>query len=589
MKLATLNPIRALRSAYSYLTQRIADRRYWLTADSSSGVPVNHSTAMAFTVFARCVAIIAGDISALDLNLKRRRPDGGSELAVGHPDWPLWTLRPAPYLTRQRWIETLMGHVLTRGNAYCEIVRGAGAVGNRPTMLVPIDPTTIEPVGLYQDQVVYRYTPADGRPPAMVTGDRVLHVRGYSEDGLIGIAPLSVIRNSMGLAIGAENYGAALFKNGATPKGVLEYPGVLSDEDFEALRQSFQKNHSGENANRFAILDRGLKWSPTGIAPNDAQFLETRKFQMAEVAGWFGVPMHRLNSLEKATWSNVESLGLDYVRHTLTPWMVRIESEINAAFYPDGELYVEFNFDALTRGDSAARAKYYGEMFRVGGLNLNEIREKEGLNPIGDVGAIHWMPLNMAPAADVLSDPDLRTVGRTSGASAGEGETEGGGEGETDEARAARELSQYLARAICFARLLPQPPAPGPQPPVSSPAARAILADAARRVATKERRAVENAIQRHLARGAGDERGFCDWAQRFYPTQRLYYLTALKPAAELLGFADRLERSADEYFGVGASQISDMLLDTEALKQWAAGRDSAILAHLEPLISQEMA
>lgn len=545
-------PLRALRALYDHLTQRVSARRL-ITGDSSAGVLVSHTTAMALTVYARCVGIIAGDVSCLDLQLYRRRGDGGKELAALHPHWSLWTLRPAPYLTRQRWLECLMGHVLTRGNGYSEIEFRNG----RQAALHPIDPGAIELAGLYQDQPVYAYQhPQEGRQA--VPGSRVLHIRGYTEDGLTGVAPLRIIRNTLGLAIAQENYGASLFKNGAVPKGVLTYPGTLSDDDWAALKQSFERNHMGDNQNRFAILDRGLKWESTGINPDEAQFLESRKYSRAEIAGWFGVPLHRLNDTERATWANVESLGLDYVIYTLTPWITRLEQEINAQFYPDGEYFVEFNFDSLARGDSAARANYYRTLFGMGALTLDEIRRREGMNPVPGVGAIHWIPLNIAPAEDVLENPD---VGQQSAQT--------------------RALTEYLQR------MLPHLPVINPAGPATDQA-RAVAEDAARRVVRKETRALAGAIDRHLTRDK-DLHAFTGWAEKFYREQRDYFAAALGPAAALLGTADQLDRAADQYVRAAASQISDRLLDVPALRAWAAQREAQTASLIAPLISREMA
>ena len=228
---------------------------------------ISDAVAMQFLVFARCVAILAGDISCLGLRLYRRRADGGREEAIDHPDWRDWALRPNSYQTAQRWMEFMVGCVVSRGNSLAEIEWRGGRLGG----LHPIDPRQIEAVGLVDGKMLYRYHhPQKGE--IFVTGDQVLHFRGFSEDGLVGMPVLRMVRNALGLGIAQEQFGGSLFKNQAVPRGLLTYPGVLNEDDFEAIRQSWQRNQGGENSNRFAILDRGLTWAKTGIDPEEAQF-----------------------------------------------------------------------------------------------------------------------------------------------------------------------------------------------------------------------------------------------------------------------------------------------------------------------------
>jgi HK97 family phage portal protein len=550
MRFAQFNPIRALRTLYTYLTQRIADRRFYLWADSSAGVQVSHQVAMALSTYARCVAIIAGDMSCLDLVLNRRRGDGGKELAVGHPDWKIWNLRPAPYLTRQRFVEAQMSSVLTRGNGYSDIE----TAGGRLLALHPIDPRILQPLGIKDDKIIYQYDHPHGGN-LYPTSDQVFHLRGFSEDGLTGVPPLRCLRNSLGLAVAQENFAGALFKNGAVPKGVLTYPGALTDDDFEAVKESWKKQSGGENQNSIAILDRGVKWDPSGLSPEDCQFLESRRFQKGEIAGWFGVPMHRLNEMDRATWGNVESLGLEYVIYTLTPWMVRFEQEVNARFYPDGDYFVEFNFDSLLRGDLAARANYYRTLFGMGVLSINEIRRREGLNPTAEVGDIHWMPLNLAPATDVLASPDQRGLLASSG---------------TRESPAL----DNSALADYFRRMLPHLPGANPAGPPAEQA-RAFAEDALRGVLRAQGRVLAAMIEQDLGDGHDDLHRFARRADGFLRGQRQPLVEALAPLAAIAGGQEQIEAAADAEIQDAASQISARLLDRTRLRAWVAGREAA--------------
>jgi HK97 family phage portal protein len=547
MRFAALNPIRAVRALFSYLTQRIADRRFWVWGDSSSGVQISHEVAMQFAVFARCVAILAGDISCLGMRLFRRRADGGKEEAFDHPDRRYWTLAPNAYQSHQRWMEFMVGCLVSRGNSCSEIEWQGGRLAG----LHPIDARQIECIGLVEDKMIYRYAhPTRGQ--IWVNSDQVLHLRGYTEDGLVGVPVLRMVRNALGLGIAEEQFGASLFKNQAVPRGCLSYPGVLSDDDFEAIKQTWQRNQGGENSNRFAILDRGLTWQSTGISPNESQFLESRKFQRAEIAGWFGVPLHRLNDLEKLSFNNVEQIGIDYVTYTLLPWLVRIEQEINRVFYPDGQVWVSFSLESLLRGDLAARANYYKSLFGMGVLTINEIRHREGLNAIGPLGDINWMPLNVAPAQEVLSP--------------------------IAERQAPALAAEYLQK------MLPHLPLVNPAGPPDAQV-RSVLLDAARRVTRKEVRAVCGAIDRYLASGQpGGLHAFVEWGNRFYAEQRQYFLSALAPASGLLAVSD-LERRADQYVRGQQSRISDNLLETGKLRAmvaaWDAEQPAAIVESLE--------
>jgi hypothetical protein len=379
--------------------------------------------------------------------------------------------------------------------------------------------------------------------------------------------------------VAQETYGARFFKNGSVPNGVLTYPGVLTDDDFTEIKSSWTKNQAGENQNGLAILDRGLTWTKTGIAPEEAQFLESRRASKADIAGWFGVPLYRLNELERATWSNVENVGQDYVTYTLVPWATRIESEINLRFYPEGEYFVEFDFTGLLRGDSQARSSYYRTLFGLGAMTINEIRHGEGFNPVGDVGDIHWMPLNIAPASDALTSPDQRGAGgwgATGSASAGgaTGSASAGG------ASAERALGEYLAR------MLPHLPIINPAGPPAEQA-RAVALDAAGRILRKESRALANAVQRHLARGRDDLHAFAAWGERFYAEQRDYFLQALRPAADLLGTAGQLDAAASAYVRDAMSQISAKILDVHDLAAWAAQRPGQAEALIESLLPPE--
>jgi HK97 family phage portal protein len=241
--------------------------------------------------------------------------------------------------------------------------------------------------------------------------DEILHIHGFSRDGIVGLSPIAYARESIGLGLAAQEYGARLFANNTTPKGVIEYPGKFKNQDtLNRLKEQIESAHRGlTNSHRMLILEEGMKWAQTGIAPEDAQFLQSRKFQIAEIARIFRIPPHMLGDLERATFTNIEHQSIDFVVHTIRPWLVRWEQEImRSLLLPSQQKthFAEFNVDALLRGDIKSRYDAHAVGIRNGWLNADEVRQLENMNPIPDgKGQQYMVPLNMAPAGGEPSDP----------------------------------------------------------------------------------------------------------------------------------------------------------------------------------------
>ena len=224
--------------------------------------------------------------------------------------------------------------------------------------------------------------------PILAPSD-VLHVLGLGYDGLVGYSPIAMAKNAVGLAMAAEEYGAKFFANGAAPSGVLEHPGTIKDP--ERIRQSWQSTFGGSsNSNKIAVLEEGLKYTPIAISPEQAQFLETRKFQINEIARIFRVPPHMLADLEKSSFSNIEQQSLEFVKYTLDPWVIRWEQAMNKALLLDSEkrtVFTKFNVDGLLRGDYASRMTGYATARQNGWMSANDIRALENLDRIpADLG-----------------------------------------------------------------------------------------------------------------------------------------------------------------------------------------------------------
>lgn len=359
---------------------------------STSGKVVNERTAMQMTAVYSCVRILAEAIASLPLFVYRYRDDGNKEKYMEHPLWHVLHDEPNPEMTSFVFRETMMNHLLLSGNAYAQIIRNArGEV----VALYPLMPNRMRVDRDSMGRLYYRYTrnsddaPGVGknrRSDAILAPCDVLHVLGLGYDGLIGYSPIAMAKNAVGLSMAAEEYGAKFFSNGAAPSGVLEHPGTLKDP--EKIRQSWQETFGGSsNSNKIAVLEEGLKYTPIAVSPEQAQFLETRKFQINEIARIFRVPPHMLADLEKSSFSNIEQQSLEFVKYTLDPWVVRWEQAMNRALLMESEksaVFTKFNVDGLLRGDYASRMSGYAISRQNGWMSANDIRELENLDRIPD-------------------------------------------------------------------------------------------------------------------------------------------------------------------------------------------------------------
>ena len=365
---------------------------------SSSGKSVNEKTALQTTAVYACVRILAETIASLPLHTYRYST-GGKEKAMNHPLYYLLHSEPNPEMTSFVFRETLMGHLLLWGNAYAQIIRdGRGRVLG----LYPLLPSKMLVSRTDQGILFYQYE-KDGRTYFLPDTD-VLHIPGLGFDGLAGYSPVAMAKNAIGMAIATEEYGAKFFANGASPGGVLEHPGVVKDPG--KIRESWNAVYQGSgNAHRVAVLEEGMKFQPIGIPPEQAQFLETRKYQLNEIARIFRIPPHMIGDLEKSSFSNIEQQSLEFVMYTLDPWVIRWEQAISRALFSDSEkrqYFVKFNVDGLLRGDYQSRMNGYAVGRQNGWLSANDIRELENLNRISPElgGDLYLVNGNMTKLAD---------------------------------------------------------------------------------------------------------------------------------------------------------------------------------------------
>lgn len=375
----------------------------------NSGVDVTPERAMqSMTVFA-CVHILAETVAAMPLHVYRRLKGGGKERATDSEIYPVLHLKPNPEMTSFELRETLMGHLGIRGNAYCEIQRNqAGQVIG----LWPLRPDKIQLLRTVNG-LVYHYTMPDRIGGYRdFAAENILHLRWFSNDGLTGMTPIGQAREAIGLALATEEFGSRYFGNGAQPGIVLEHPGTLSNPAQERMKQNWNSEHQGlSNSHRIAILEEGMKIEKIGLVPEEAQFLETRKFQNLEIARLYRIPPHLLADLDRATFSNIEQMSLEFVAYTIQPWLSRWEQRMNVSLLSEVEqrsMFVEFLLDNLVRGDITARYAAYAIGRQNGWLSADDIREKENLNPLPDgEGKVYLIPMNMMPASDVNNPPAL--------------------------------------------------------------------------------------------------------------------------------------------------------------------------------------
>ena len=394
----------------------VGSRYTFYMGGSTSGKTVTERSAMQMTAVYSCVRILAEAIAGLPLHVYRYNSDGGKAMALDHPLYRLLHDEPNPEMSSFVFRETLMTHLLLWGNAYAQIIRNGK---NEIVALYPLMPNKMS-VDRDESGHLY-YTYYRGSDEAIKNKEfavtlqpsDVLHIPGLGFDGLVGYSPIAMAKNAIGMAIACEEYGAKFFANGAAPGGVLEHPGTIKDP--QRVRESWQSTFGGSgNANKIAVLEEGMKYTPIGISPEQAQFLETRKFQINEIARIFRVPPHMVGDLEKSSFSNIEQQSLEFVKYTLDPWVIRWEQSIQRSLLSRDEkavYFVKFNLEGLLRGDYQSRMNGYAIGRQNGWMSANDIRELENLDRISaeDGGDLYLINGNMLPLKNAGAFADTPT------------------------------------------------------------------------------------------------------------------------------------------------------------------------------------
>ena len=355
----------------------------------NSGEQVDEKSAMQIATVYACVRLLADSVAQLPLHLFRVVGEDGQEKAKDHPLYNILYRQPNPEMTDFSFKEVLMTHLLLWGNAYVQIIRDGK---NNVLGLYPLLPENVEIDRDARGNLYYIYhaytdeTPGEKNKDLYFRRDEILHVPGLGFNGLIGFSPIAMMKNSLGSTLAVEKYGSAFFKNGAQPSGVLEHPGVLKNP--EKIRQNWSDVYGGaNNAHKVAVLEEGMSYKAISLPPEDSQFLSTRQFGVEEICRIFRVPPHMVQDLQRATFNNIEHLAIEFVMHTLMPWLVRIEQAIIKDVLIDeekNEFFPKFNVDGLMRGDYKSRMEGYAVAITNGIMSVNDVRKLEDLDPLDE-------------------------------------------------------------------------------------------------------------------------------------------------------------------------------------------------------------
>jgi HK97 family phage portal protein len=460
--------------------------RLYVSPRTRSGIYVDHDIALTYSAIWACVRIISETLAALPWNVDRQRAGGGRERAEGHPVDSLLNTSANSETTAFDFKQAQIAWVLTWGNGYAEIDRDSS--GN-PVALWQLPPDRVEAGRDDNNRLAYVVKPVRGDDVTLPPAD-VLHFRGLGWDGVRGYDVISYAAQNIGLGLGMERFGADFFGSGAHPAGILETDETLGEEAIDNLKSTFLSAARGQGT---PVLEEGIKWKPSGIPPEAAQFLESRKLGVLDICRFYRVPPHMVADLDRATFSNIEHQAIEFVTHTIMPWAVRFEQECNAKLLPQQRAlrkrtFVRINLNALLRGDIKSRYDAYHVAKQGGWLSVNDIRRLEDMNPIGDQGDVYLAPLNMVPADKFGEEPPNTPAA--------------------------------------------QPPAPGGandngQRRFYAPGYRKIVEDAVGRIARREAGKIEDAAARDLL---GDPR----WVKLFYDEHQSHMERDLVPVLTAL-------------------------------------------------------
>lgn len=551
----------------------------WL---GGGGVEVTPNNALQIAAVLACVRVLAESVASLPLELRAR--DGrGTRSATEHPLYALLHDLPNPEMTDFEMRSTLQGHLASWGNGYAQkIPDNAG----RWIELWPLVPNRMTVMRAPDRSKVFQYIESDGNKRIFMAWE-IMHIRGLSGDGLMGYSPITEARRTFERKLAMEEFEEAFYENGAQPGTVLKHPKVLSDKAYARLLESWEARHKGpQNANKFAILEEGLDVASLGVPQSDAQFLESQKLTRSEIAGLFRVPSHMINDLDRATFSNIEHLSMEFVIDTLMPWLVAWEKAIGRDLLTPAErtrFYAKHKLQARLRGDNSSRSQFYSAGLQWGYFSVNDVRELEDLNPIPN-GDTYFVPLNMVPIAQAIKGPVMASA-RAYGADHSEGCTcaacRSGSRAETRAADDTVDDSEDLRRARVEMAQAMEP----------------VLEDIALRVTRREARDVRKLAEKHLKRRSSDD--FLEEIRKLYLNFNGVVEDAFRAA--MMSYARQAMLAAAAELGKKSKGLTDELRQFVAGylaalgNGWAASSrtqleivlDGALAADVDPLAAIE--
>jgi HK97 family phage portal protein len=334
----------------------------------------------------------------------QKTDDGNLELPT-HPADALLYRRPNPEVSAAVWRELMLRDVLTWGNAYCEIERDSQ---DRPLALWPIRPDRVQVRRLSGPGLTYVVSNTKGDPTTLPQRN-VFHVRGLGDD-LAGWSVITYAANTIGLGLAQEETMSSLMRNNSRPPGLLTPTGPLPAEGAEQIRAEWQAAYGGSgNQGKTALLSHGMTYTPLGMPNEDAQLIENRRFSVLDICRFFGVPPHKVYDLERATFSNIEHQAIEFLQHTIQPWITKLEQEANRKLISQrvqGQVYTKINFNSLLRSDIESRGKYYQLLFDRGVYSVNDILTLEERNPIGPDGDKRFVPMNFVTLEKAGEEPE---------------------------------------------------------------------------------------------------------------------------------------------------------------------------------------
>lgn len=513
-----------------------ADPPGWFTrifgGSSAAGVDVTEDGSLGNSAFFNGVTLLSESLGVLPLHLYERMDDGGKRAASDHPVYQLLHRSPNPETTPSRFKRYLQAQKILWGNGYAEIQRNRRG---EPIALWPIHASRVLVERKQSGELVYKIA---GSILVEIPAADMLHIIGFSKDGVTGLSALSVAREALGLGIASEQYAAKFFKNSAVPPVLLEHPQRLSTEAASNLRESWKRIYGGDNQHSVAILEEGMKAQILSMSAEDSQLLQTRSFQIAEIARFLNIPPHKLKDLSKATFSNIEQQSIEYVGDCILPHCVEFEEEIDRKLLAIDEqprYFTEFNMSGMLRADAAGRSSYYHTMLTDGVYTINEIRSFENMNPIGDAGDQHFIQMNMTTVERIGEEQAAFDAN----------------DGNADDAPQQRRVSLDMERIK--ADLMP------------------VFVASADRLVRKE----VNAVKRAAVKYHGNVKAFNEWAASFYSEHEGTTYEALEPPIRTMC------RIIDAAVNDGAirryAQASCKASLTEAVERFKAGTAASMV------------